>query len=652
MGYIYNKKTNVFEFTSTVRLSTLTSYNIASNKTSKMLTIDENNNISLTDDARNLKIKFTGTGTGNTVNDIKNDTEYTLSDFMKIVCSLFNNRYTKSEVNNLVSSGTTGLDWKQSVNSYSDIETNYPNPEDGWTVNVKDTDITYRYDGSKWIEISANAIPIATSSVDGKMSASDKTKLDGIATGANKYTHPSYTARSSGLYKITVDATGHVSGVTEVTKTDITALGIPGEGKVYNNFTGATTSTDGVSGLVPAPSKGDATRYLRSDGTWVVPPNTTYNVATSSSNGLMSSEDKSKLDGIASGATRITVDSSMSSTSTNPVQNKIINSALSNKANSTHTHKKADITDFSHTHATLDITNLSEASVKYATSAGTANGVAWGNVTGKPSLPTNISNGNGEASLIQSKGTSATGIASKSLGIGTKATGYAQTVIGKYNVESGSTSSNSLNDLAFIIGGGTSDSARANAFSVTWKGVTNVNGCYGSSGADYAEYFEWLDGNKAYEDRVGRFVTLKGDKIIYATFADDFILGVTSGNPSIIGDFNETEWQGKYKKDMFGRKITRHILDEDGNEVEEFVLSDNYNLNQTYIPRSERPEWETVGMLGKLIVYDDGTCIENEYCTAGNAGIATDAKKYSDICVTKYRVLKRLSDNIILILFR
>ena len=103
---------------------------------------------------------------------------------------------------------------------------------------------------------------------------------------------------------------------------------------------------------------------------------------------------------------------------------------------------------------------------------------------------------------------------------------------------------------------------------------------------------------------------------------------------------------------MFGRKITRHILDEDGNEVEEFVLSDNYNLNQTYIPRSERPEWETVGMLGKLIVYDDGTCIENEYCTAGNAGIATDAKKYFNICVTKYRVLKRLSDNIILILFR
>lgn len=44
-----------------------------------------------------------------------------------------------------------------------------------------------------------------------------------------KYTHPTYTAKSSGLYKITVDGTGHVSAATAVTKADITALGIPGQ---------------------------------------------------------------------------------------------------------------------------------------------------------------------------------------------------------------------------------------------------------------------------------------------------------------------------------------------------------------------------------------------------------------------------------------
>ena len=54
-------------------------------------------------------------------------------------------------------------------------------------------------------------------------------------------------------------------------------------------------------------------------------------VVTTSSNGLMSASDKSKLDGIAAGATKITVDATFSSTSTNPVQNKIVNGALQEK---------------------------------------------------------------------------------------------------------------------------------------------------------------------------------------------------------------------------------------------------------------------------------------------------------------------------------
>ena len=47
------------------------------------------------------------------------------------------------------------------------------------------------------------------------------------------YTHPTYTAKSSGLYKITVDSTGHVSGTEAVTKSDITALGIPAQDTTY-----------------------------------------------------------------------------------------------------------------------------------------------------------------------------------------------------------------------------------------------------------------------------------------------------------------------------------------------------------------------------------------------------------------------------------
>ena len=67
----------------------------------------------------------------------------------------------------------------------------------------------------------------------------EQTKLAGIAEGANNYVHPTYTAKSSGLYKITVDATGHVSAAAAVTKTDITALGIPSSDTTYEAISNA-----------------------------------------------------------------------------------------------------------------------------------------------------------------------------------------------------------------------------------------------------------------------------------------------------------------------------------------------------------------------------------------------------------------------------
>lgn len=124
-------------------------------------------------------------------------------------------------------------------------------------------------------------------------------KLNGIASGANNYVHPSYTSRASGLYKIVVDATGHISQVAAVTKADITTLGIPAQDTTYANMTGATASVAGKAGLVPAPAAGKQLSFLRGDGTWVVPTDT-----------------------------KITVDTAMSATSTNPVQNKVITAYL------------------------------------------------------------------------------------------------------------------------------------------------------------------------------------------------------------------------------------------------------------------------------------------------------------------------------------
>ena len=128
-------------------------------------------------------------------------------------------------------------------------------------------------------------IPEATETAAGLMPPSAMTKLKGIDEGANKYTHPAHTARASGLYKITVDSLGHVIAVSAVQKSDITGLGIPNS-------------------------------------------DTTYDLASAYSNGLMSTAQYSKLNGIESGANKTTVDAALSSSSANPVQNKVLYVAL------------------------------------------------------------------------------------------------------------------------------------------------------------------------------------------------------------------------------------------------------------------------------------------------------------------------------------
>jgi hypothetical protein len=140
----------------------------------------------------------------------------------------------------------------------------------------------------------------------------EKNKLAGIAINANRYTHPSYTPIASGLYKITVDATGHISLVETVVKTDITSLGIPAQDTVYThpNYssrvsglykitvdkTGHITAVTAIvkaditelgipsqdttygvvsktaNGLAPKlPNETTITKYLRQDGTWAIP---------------------------------------------------------------------------------------------------------------------------------------------------------------------------------------------------------------------------------------------------------------------------------------------------------------------------------------------------------------------------------------------
>ena len=219
------------------------------------------------------------------------------------------------------------------------------------------TNVTYRWSGTAYVEISASLALGETDSTAyrgdrGKIayehSQSAHARTDATATAGSTtngkikidgsdvtvYTHPSYAAKTSGLYKITVDATGHVSAATAVAKDDITALGIPGSGYTHpthtshaagiykitvdslghvsaattvakgdltgiiGNFGAASASAAGSTGLVPAPAKGDQTKFLRADGKWIVPTDT--NTDTKNTAGATNSTSKLFLIGATS----------------------------------------------------------------------------------------------------------------------------------------------------------------------------------------------------------------------------------------------------------------------------------------------------------------------------------------------------------------
>lgn len=269
--------------------------------------------------------------------------------------------------------------------------------------------------------------------------------------------------------------------------------------------------------------------------------------------------------------------------------------------------------------------------------------------------------------------------------------------VGQYSTlltgEYGNVSSSDI----FVVGNGT-DSSNSNAMRLTHSGYLYYKtGC--GDGADYAEFFEWSDGNSNSEDRCGLFVTFDFDKNYnFETAQDlpkikvadegDYILGIISGNPSFVGNSDEC-WKKRWLYDEFDRPILETVqvpitelqevetgnyrteiqYDENDKEIEvqvpitqlieietgkyrtEVIQVQNpdYNENIPYENRFDRDEWDTTGMLGVLSVKDDGTCEAGKYCRCGKKGIATLANERT---LDTFLVLRRVNDNIIKIMFK
>ena len=234
--------------------------------------------------------------------------------------------------------------------------------------------------------------------------------------------------------------------------------------------------------------------------------------------------------------------------------------------------------------------------------------------------------------------------------------GQMNLVTGRYNRKPTEGELSGTTGDVFIIGIGDS-SARKNGFRVDFRGNGYFYKAVSGTGADYAEMWEWQDGNPNSEDRVGYFVSFIGDKIRLAQENDDLRkIGIISGNPAVVGDNFADDWQGMYLQDIYGRNITEHKsynaeYDEDGNliheayEADEYVLNPDYNSNEEYVPRRQRKEWDAVGTHGKLVVHDDGTCQVDGFCKPANGGIATASD-------TGFYVMERVNENHIRVYIR
>jgi len=227
--------------------------------------------------------------------------------------------------------------------------------------------------------------------------------------------------------------------------------------------------------------------------------------------------------------------------------------------------------------------------------------------------------------------------------------------------------------------------------------ATAGGGSWQTSGADYAEYFEWIDGNSNSEERVGYFVEIKDGKIQKATTTET--IGIVSTTSAFIGDSSQDYWSEIYLKDEWGKSILekyevyefdntgeKNKLNEDKIKVyfsndnksythlpsidlpqgkltvdyekqngtfietiEDFRINPQYDPKMIYTPRKDRKEWDVVGLIGKLRIRTSENITSQFVDVDINTGMAKNG--------TTYPVLKKFKDfdgnyGIVLIFFK
>jgi hypothetical protein len=510
----------------------------------------------------------------------------------------------------------------------------------------------------------------ATDTTSGFMSSTDKKKLNGIEDGANlvnvvdnlqsTLTSAALSAYQGKVLKDTIDNLD-LNGTLTVDSALSSTSANPVQNKVVYNALSEKSPTNHTHTELArsehthsqyavlnhlhieyaesdhthneyANSDHTHSEYATSDHTHSEYANSghTHSAATTSAAGFMSTSDKTKLNGIAEGA------SAVGEAWLNGAE--AFNDYTQNNPTGKYSHAEGSYTDstgdYSHAQGYDTL-----ASGDYS-HAGGYESIASGDY----------------ASFAHGYKATANGYTAVAFGESVTANMH-QFVVGYCNsIMDGAGAGSQAGETIFCIGNGTNADNRSRAFAVTNNGKAYVADKTVSTGSDFAEYFEWADGNPKNENRLGKLVSLDGEKIKLANSEDDYILGVITGTGAFIGNSASENWQGKYLTDEYGEKILQDVeipekIDEVTGKVipaytvKQWVINPEYNPDQEYISRENRPEWDPVGMLGQVIVIDDGTCVVNGYCAPSIDGIGTAAE-------SGYRVMKRIDDTHIKVLVR
>lgn len=172
---------------------------------------------------------------------------------------------------------TSGKNYKVQLDSSGNAYVNVPWTDNNTTYNEATADtlglvkIGYASNGKNYAVLLANGkmyvnVPWTDNNTTYSQATSDNLGLVKIGYSANGKNYP-----------VALDGNGKMYVNVPWTDTNTT----------YTNMGAASASAAGKAGLVPAPAAGKQTSFLRGDGTWVVPTNTTYGLASTTANGLL-----------------------------------------------------------------------------------------------------------------------------------------------------------------------------------------------------------------------------------------------------------------------------------------------------------------------------------------------------------------------------